>query len=93
MEQDLIKHEVVDELESERSQTGSESLSQIQHDDQKSNLFEALNNELDNELPFNQPVGRSEPDEVKLGNFNFEDSQNLRQQEDGDDGEDSGYMR
>ena len=93
MEQDLIKHDVVDELESERSRTGSEGLSQIQHDDQKSYPFEALNAELENELPLNQPVGRSEPDEIKLDNFNFEDSQNLRQQEDDDDGEDSRYMR
>ena len=93
MEQDLIKHDVIDELESERSRPGSEGLSQIQYDDQKSYAFEALNAEMENELPLNQPVGRSEPDEIKLDNFNFEDSQNLRQQEDDDDGEDSGYMR
>lgn len=93
MEQDLIKHDVVDELESERSQTGSEGLSRIQHDGQKSYNLQALDDELDNELPLNQPVGRSEPDEIKLDNFNFEDSQNLRQQEDDDEGEDDGYTR
>ena len=97
MEQDLNKHDVVDELESEKSDTEQDNLSQIQFDDLKSGLFDHQyegQTKLDDELRLNQQrLRNSEPDEIKLDNFNFEDSQNLRLQEEEASGEESGFQR